>query len=128
MRTNQVFSDLDEEISGIFAEIGLKKNTARVLAILLKDIDLTSREIERWADLRQPEVSFAIKDLMGRQWIGVSRNLGSKKGRPIQVYRLAVPVEGIIDQLQRTITTCYQEKIHSLERVRELIRESRIRV
>ena len=57
------FSMGDEEIADIFWDIGVKRNSARVLVLMLRDIDLTSRVIERVVDIRQPEVSIALKDL-----------------------------------------------------------------
>jgi predicted transcriptional regulator len=126
--TGQYFSEIDEEISLIFVDIGLKKNTARVLTILLKEINLTSREIERWADLRQPEVSLAITDLIKRRWVQKTDKNSENKGRPVHIYHLAIPVDNILDDLQGMLTVSYQKSMSNLERVRELIMESRNKV
>ena len=61
------FSDVEVEIAEIFGDIGVKRLAARVLVLILRDIELTSREIERTCDLRQPEVSIALSDLIGRK-------------------------------------------------------------
>jgi len=50
------FSAGEEEIADLLWDIGLMRNSARVLTQMVKDVDLTSREIERVVDLRQPEV------------------------------------------------------------------------
>jgi len=50
------FSAGEEEIADLLWDIGLMRNSARVLTQMVKDVDLTSREIERVVELRQPEV------------------------------------------------------------------------
>mgnify|MGYP001125966815 CR=1 FL=1 len=50
------FSAGDEKIADLLWDIGLRRNSARVLTLMVKDVDLTSREIERVVELRQPEV------------------------------------------------------------------------
>lgn len=41
------FSTEDEEIADLFWSIGIKRNSALVLTLMIKDVDFTSREIER---------------------------------------------------------------------------------
>ena len=67
--TSLKFSKGEEEIAGLSWDIGLKKNAARVLVLMIRDVDMTSREIEKICDLRQPEVSIALSDLMKRKWV-----------------------------------------------------------
>lgn len=79
LNSNMQFSENDLEISEILTDVGLKNNEARVLVVLFKGYDLTSREIERIVDLRQPEVSIAINQLIDRKWAQVTSNPGSKE-------------------------------------------------
>jgi predicted transcriptional regulator len=52
--------------------------------------------------LRQPEVSIAIRYLLKNNWIEVSEENKSKgKGRPIKLYSLMVPINQIIDVIQK---------------------------
>ena len=74
------FSHVKEENAELFWDIELKKNTARVLVLLLWDLDLTARNMERVCDLRQPEVSIAITDLMKKRWISVISQNTENKG------------------------------------------------
>ena len=126
MDSKLFFTDVDEEIAGIFNEIGLKVNVSRVLVMFLKYSNITSREIERYTDLRQPEASIAINDLIKRQWIKVTKHITENKGRPINVYNLALSVNEIIDQIESTINNEYKQLKESVERIRELVKETRV--
>jgi predicted transcriptional regulator len=63
MEKVMVFTEEDEEFSDLLTEIGLKRNVAKVLIYLAMTEEATSREIERSSDLRQPEVSIAMRTL-----------------------------------------------------------------
>ncbi|NLV28375.1 MAG: hypothetical protein GXY48_14650 [Methanomicrobiales archaeon] len=115
------FSAGDEEIADLFWDIGLKRNVARVLTLLIKDVDMTSREIERVVDLRQPEVSIAITDLMKKKWIHIVHQITENKGRPMKVYHLAKSLDDILDELKESIVGSYEKKFMEIERVRELL-------
>ena len=120
------FSDTDLEITEILTNVGLKSNEARVLVVLFKGYDLTSREIERIVDLRQPEVSIAINMLIGRKWAQVSSLITEKKGRPVKVYSLSISIDGILDQLEEQIEGDYRSQLEIIERVRSMVKESRV--
>jgi len=126
MDSKLFFTNVDEEIAGIFKEIGLKVNVSRVLVMFLKYSNITSREIERYTDLRQPEASIAINDLIKRQWIKVTKHITENKGRPINVYNLSLSVDEIIDQIENSIKKEYNQLKESVNRVRELVKESRV--
>lgn len=120
------FSDNDLEISGILTDVGLKSNEARVLVVLFKGYDLTSRQIERIVDLRQPEVSIAINQLIDRKWAQVTSLITEKKGRPVKVYSLSRSVDQIIDQIEEQIEGEYRGQLEIIERVRLMVKESRV--
>ena len=116
------FSRGDEEIAELFIDIGIVKNTARVLVLIMKDIELTSRDLERMCDLRQPDVSMALKDLMARKWVKTVRNVIENKGRPVKIYRLSKRLDDILDDLKGAIIGDSGRKIIDIERVRELLK------
>ncbi len=120
------FTDNDLEITEILTNVGLKSNEARVLVVLFKGYDLTSREIERIVDLRQPEVSIAINMLIGRKWAQVSSLITEKKGRPVKVYSLSASIDGILDQIEEQIEGDYRSQLEIIERVRSMVKESRV--
>jgi predicted transcriptional regulator len=117
------FSSGEEEIAELFWNIGLRKNTARVLVLALWDIDLTARDMERVCDLRQPEVSIAITDLSKRRWIKVVSLLSENKGRPIKIYHLAGKIEEILDELKGLIEDDYDKKSEEIDKIREMLKE-----
>ncbi len=120
------FSENDLEISRILTDVGLKNNEARVLVVMFKGYDLTSREIERIVDLRQPEVSIAINQLIDRKWAQVTSLITEKKGRPVKVYSLSRSVDSILDQIETQIEGEYRGQLEIIERVRSMVKESRV--
>jgi predicted transcriptional regulator len=124
--TNLHFSELDLEITGILTNVGLKSNEARVLVVLFKGYDLTSREIERIVDLRQPEVSIAINQLISRKWAYISSLITEKKGRPVKVYSLSISIDAILDQIEEQIEGDYRSQLETIERVRTMVKEARV--
>jgi len=116
------FSKGEEEIADLFWDIGLKKNTARVVVLMIRDDDLTSREIERICDLRQPEVSIALSDLMKRKWVKDVRHAREGKGRPTMIYHLIKSLDDILEELKTEIVGDYEVKLKEIEKVRDMLK------
>ncbi len=116
----QISNELGE-IADLFRDIGMKKNCALVLVTLLQDTDLSSRDIERITDLRQPEVSLALTDLMRRKWVDVVRLITENKGRPVKIYHIMKKPEVILEELREEIVGDYERKIREIVKVRERI-------
>ncbi|MGP8255295.1 MAG: MarR family transcriptional regulator [Methanoregula sp.] len=96
-----LFTDKEEEFLNLLIEIGIRKTVAQLLVFLANTPEATSRDLERGTDLRQPEVSTAIKYLDDHGWI-TSREIPSdKKGRPKKTYSLAVPIKEIITAIEK---------------------------
>jgi predicted transcriptional regulator len=76
-----------DKLKELLINVGVKKNTATILSLLLDGEARSTREIERAADLRQPETSLALKDLHG--FVSVTEQASSEKGRPNKVYRMS---------------------------------------
>ena len=111
----------EEEIIQILGEIGLKKNEARVLVIFMRGGELTSREIERYTDLRQPEVSIAITALTKRNWICTSNLITENKGRPVKLFTLAQPVDKIMFEIKSDILGDFSKQIAYVDKVNSLV-------
>jgi predicted transcriptional regulator len=97
----QYFSDTEEELFNLLTEIGTKKNVAKLLVFFTGTPVATSHEIERAMDLRQPEVSIAVKYLTDQGWIREQENPSESKGRPQKKYSLAVPVKKIFASIEK---------------------------
>ena len=97
----QYFTEKEEEFANLLIEIGTKKNVAKVLVFLAGTPETTSRAIERGTDMRQPEVSVAMKHLMDQGWIRNRERSCENKGRPMKVYELTKPITVIIDCIEK---------------------------
>jgi len=100
-QTIQLFTEKEEEFVNLLIEIGTRRNVARMLVYLANIKEATSRDIERGTDLRQPEVSIAIKYLEEQGWIKRWKTPSDKKGRPVWNYALAVPVPTIMASIEK---------------------------
>ena len=103
-----VLDKADEEFADTLIELGLKRNVAKVLTYLKNVKDVTSRDLEMGSDLRQPEVSIAMRELEELGWIGEREEKKPGKGRPYKIYKLETKIDSIIEHLES------QKKIESL--------------
>jgi predicted transcriptional regulator len=103
MRAENVmyFTEKEEEFANLLIEIGTKRNVAKVLVFLANTNEATSRAIERGTDLRQPEVSIAMRYLLDQKWITNRENKTESKGRPVKIYELAKPIVDIMDSIEK---------------------------
>ncbi len=92
-------TEREEKIVKLLIETGLNRNIAKVVVFLSKAGEAISRDIERAANLRQPEVSLAMKELKEWGWIK-ERELKKKgKGRPLKSYKLTRDLKDIVSEL-----------------------------
>ena len=94
------FTSQDEKVVKIFSGLGMPKNLAKTLMYISQANECRSAEIERNANLRQPEVSVAMQELQKKGWI-TRRDLKKKgKGRPVHIYSLSHPIDDIIKNFE----------------------------
>jgi predicted transcriptional regulator len=98
-KTVSYFTDKEEEFTRLLIALGTKKNIATVLVFMVNVPEATSHEIERGTDLRQPEISMAMKYMEAEGWVRSRENPSENKGRPTKMYTLAVPVSEIMDRI-----------------------------
>lgn len=115
------FTENDDKLAEILVKTGLKKNYAKVLVYLAKNKNLTSRDIERGTDLRQPEVSIAINHLRKRGWVKISNLLTENKGRPVKLYTLHVSIQDILNEIESEKSEDFQQYIDLLNLARKFI-------
>lgn len=120
-KTIHLFSDKEEEYVSLLVRIGIKQTIAKTLVLLARLKTATSRDIEHGADLRQPEVSVAMKYLEGKGWIGCKETLAPTKGRPIKIWTLKVPVRNILDTVTREKQDELKARLEMIERVRSFV-------
>lgn len=110
---------MEAKIIEKLVQVGMSKCEVKILFYLFKNSSGFAREIERDADLRQPEVSGATKLLIGRGWIKVTPVRSEGKGRPQNKYSLVKSKKDIA----KAINKHFADKICSLEEDRKLFNE-----
>ncbi len=110
----------DEEIADILMSLGMSRPTAMVLGYLQNMNSATTMDLDRGANLRQPEVSIAMKQLIERNWINEQENKKPGKGRPYKVYSLKVGFNDIITQLEKQQRKAVDETFERIKRLKEL--------
>jgi predicted transcriptional regulator len=89
-----------EEFASMLMKVGLKRNVAKVLTYLAGVEEATSREIETGSDLRQPEVSIAMREIRELNWVSEHDEKNPGKGRPYRIYRLNKSLPEIVEYLE----------------------------
>jgi predicted transcriptional regulator len=109
-----------EEFALMLMKIGLKRNVAKVLAYLMAVEQATSREIEIGADLRQPEVSIAMRELRNLDWILERDEKNPGKGRPYRIYKLNKSLTEIINYLEQEKAKESAKTMNQIEKLRAM--------
>lgn len=120
-KTIQLFTEKEEEFVNLLIEIGTKRTIAKALVFLANIKEATSRDIERGTDLRQPEVSIAIRYLEDQGWIKSWKTPSDKKGRPVWNYALAVPVPDIMTSIEKQKKTEANNQLALIKKMRNYI-------
>jgi predicted transcriptional regulator len=117
----QYFTDKEEEFANLLTTIGMKKNVAQVLVFLANTPEANSREIERGTDMRQPEVSIAMKYLLDQGWVKSHANTSKNKGRPTKVYKLAKTIAAIMDSIEKEKKTEAKNKLALIKKLQNYL-------
>ena len=109
-----------EEFASMLMKVGLKRNVAKVLTYLATVDEATSREIETGSDLRQPEVSIAIREIRKLEWVSERDEKNPGKGRPYRIYKLNKSLPEIIGYLEGEKTKESEKMMKQIERLKAL--------
>ena len=111
-----VLDETDDKAVQIFRDLGMPKNLAKTLLYIYQVDECRSADVEQAADLRQPEVCIATKELIRRGWVK-KRNLNKKgKGRPVHIYTPTKNLSEIMNVFE-------QEKLKEVETIKNDISE-----
>ena len=91
----QSLNSTDKKVIDIFNDLGVPKNLAKTLMFISKVDQCRSADIEKGANLRQPEVSVAMQQLSDLGWITKTNQKKEGKGRPIYLYQLTKDIDDI---------------------------------
>jgi predicted transcriptional regulator len=109
-----------DEFASILMKVGLKRNVAKVLTYLAAVAEATSREIEIGSDLRQPEVSIAMREIRKLDWIVERDEKNPGKGRPYHIYRLNKSLPEIVEFLEQEKSKESERIMRQIEKLKSL--------
>ncbi|NPV62148.1 MAG: ArsR family transcriptional regulator [Methanotrichaceae archaeon] len=116
----EVVGERDMEFVETLRSIGAHRNVAKIITYL-KDVEsASSRDIERATDLRQPEVSIAMRTLRENGWIEEADVKGNGKGRPLKIYSLRVGMDEIIRFYEGEKSREASRAMGAIQRLKEL--------
>jgi predicted transcriptional regulator len=121
MRTKNVqyFTETEEQFIDLLVRIGTKKTIAKILVFMVNNRKATIAEIEHGADMRQPEISMAMKYLIERKWIGSCEIRSTTQGRPLKIYELTKSRSEILDIIQTEKEDEVKRQLALLRKLRE---------
>ena len=119
--TVKILDDKDMEFVETLRSLGVPRNVATLITFLANVEEASSREIEMGSDLRQPEVSIAMRTLRDNQWIEEKEIKREGKGRPMKVYSLRASIDGIIKHFEEEKLHESAQAMESIQRLKQLI-------
>jgi predicted transcriptional regulator len=115
--TVKVADEEDFEFVQGLQKLGVKKNVASLITYLKEVDEASSRDIEIATDMRQPEVSIAMRTLREKGWVAEREIKSDGKGRPQKVYSLRTTIGEIINYYEAEKN---QETAHTIEAIQKL--------
>jgi len=109
-------TDKDEEFVRILTKVGTHRNVAKVLVFLANTAKATQQTIERGLDLRQPEVSIALRYMTEQGWVTSAKVPSEKKGRPVNQVALALPIRQILASIEKATQARADEQLALVKR------------
>lgn len=117
----KILDDKDMEFVDTLRSLGVPRNVATLITFLANVDEASSREIEMGSDLRQPEVSIAMRTLRENHWIEEREVKREGKGRPMKVYALHATIDDIIRHFEEEKLHESAQAMESIQRLKELI-------
>ena len=115
-----MLDEKDQEFIDALRSLNVPRNVAGLITYLANTNEATSREIETGTNLRQPEVSIAMRTLRQNNWIEERDLKAEGKGRPMKIYKLNVPIEKIIQHYEEEKTSEATRTMQAIQRLKEL--------
>jgi predicted transcriptional regulator len=114
---------LDEkelEFIDALRSLNVQRNVAALITYLANTREATSREIEMGTDLRQPEVSIAMRTLRQNNWVEEHDVKLDGKGRPMKIYKLGVPIEKIIQYYEEEKNNEAAKTMQAIQKLKDI--------
>ena len=91
LSTDEAINDSNEMVE-LLVSLGSDLNTAKTMMCLYVHGPSKSSDLQSRCDLRQPDVSISINKLKRLEIVRVVTSASRGRGRPSQIYELAVPL------------------------------------
>jgi len=118
------FDERDVEVVDTLRSLGVPRKVSNMIAYLANVKEATSREIERGSDLRQPEVSIALRTLRKNKWVEERIVKSEGTGRPMKVYKLSTPIEDVIRYYEEIKVKEASKAMESIQKLKNLLTEA----
>jgi predicted transcriptional regulator len=119
--TVKILDDKDMEFVETLRSLDVPRNVATLITFLANVDEASSREIEMGSDLRQPEVSIAMRTLRENNWIEEKEIKKEGKGRPMKVYALRASIDDITKHFEEEKLHESAQAMESIQRLKQLI-------
>ena len=119
--TVKILDDKDMEFVETLRSLSVPRNVATLITFLANVDEASSREIEMGSDLRQPEVSIAMRTLRDNNWIEEKEIKREGKGRPMKVYSLKARIDDVIKHFEEEKLHESAQAMESIQRLKQLI-------
>ena len=103
-------------------KLGVPSNIVRVLLCIHVHGATTSKDLQTRCNLRQPEISTAIKTLSQHSLVEVKHTGAAGRGRPSHVYDLRKPIEACIQHFTEEIEQTIAKLKNGVSEVERLTR------
>ena len=112
-----VLDEKDGKVIQLFAELGMPTNLAKTLMYVSQVDKCCSADIEKGANLRQPEVCIAMQELRNQGWVDIQSFKKKKgKGRPIHIYKATASMSQVLEEIEL-------EKTKEIEAIKDNVLE-----
>ena len=102
-------------------QLGANENTAIVLLCLHHHGAASSKDLQNYCNIRQPDVSMAISELREMNLVHFSPKSESSRGRPAHIYRLRMSLDQSIQPFVNLAKKRAKEILDDIETVKELV-------
>jgi predicted transcriptional regulator len=112
--------DKDLEFAEALQNLRVPRSVAMLITFLANTDEATSREIERGTGMRHPEVSIGMRTLRNHNWLNEREIKAERKGRPMKVYKLTVPIDKIIQHYEELENSESARTMQAIQRLKEM--------
>lgn len=116
----KVLDERDMEFIEALRSLDVPRSVAMLITYLANVDEATSREIEIATSMRQPEASTAMRTLRKNNWATEREVQTERKGLPMKIYTLSVPLNMIIQHYEEERNRESARAMEAIQRLREL--------